>query len=150
MTGTAEASSEGATSVTSKEGTAAITRGTKTLGPVGIKRKIGTGLGLLNEGRGFVKIFLSAIAIASLVAIYSGVAQAYDPYYDVYDPYAVPAQYDPYYELHQIHYQLYLKPYSYPFFVTSPARVIVVAPPVVVGTPFVATPARAVQSVRRR
>jgi hypothetical protein len=97
-----------------------------------------------------VRILLSAVAIASLLAVYSTVAQAYDPYYDAYDPYAVPAQYDPYYELHQIHYQLYLRPYAYPFFVTSPARVIVVSPPLVVGTPFVATPTRPAQAARRR
>jgi hypothetical protein len=110
-------------------------------------------LGPLYEGRSFVKIFLSAIAIASLVAVYSGAAQAYDPYYDAYDPYAVPVQYDPYYELHQIHYQLYLRPYAvypYPFFIPSPARVVVVGSPVVVGMPFVATPARPAQAARRR
>ena len=106
-----------------------------------------------------MKTFLSAIAIASLVAVDSSVAQAYDPYYyyEAYDPYAVSVQYappyDPYYELHQIHYQLYLRPYvvyPYPFFVPSPARVVVVGPPPVVGAPFVATPVRAPQAARRR
>ena len=106
-----------------------------------------------------MKTFLSAIAIASLVAVYSGVAQAYDPYYD--DPYGsydvnvqyVQPYYDPYYELHLIHYQLYLRPYSvypYPYFVASPARVVVVGAPPVIGTPAISAPARVAQPARRR
>ncbi len=102
-----------------------------------------------------MKTLLLAIAVLSLI-VYSGQAQAYDPYF--YDPYDVGVQYvqpdDPYYELHQIHYQLYLRPYSfypYPYFVPSPARVVVIGAPAI-GAPVIAKPARAraAQPARRR
>jgi hypothetical protein len=85
-----------------------------------------------------VKKLLLAIAMLSLVTVFSGTARAYYPYYyESYDPYIVEVQsYDPYYELHQIHYQLYLRSYPtvvYPYYV-RPVRVFVGAP-VVVTTP---------------
>ena len=100
-----------------------------------------------------MKSLLSAIAGALLAGVYSGAAQAHDPCYEANDPYYVAASYDPYFELHQIHYQLYLRPfggYPYPFLVRSPARVVVVSQPIVVGSPVVATPARASLPVRKR
>ena len=109
-----------------------------------------------------MKLALIAFVLAGLVFAGSCSAQAYDPYYDpydAYDPYAPVVQYvqpyDPYYELHLIHYQLYLRPYSvypyaYPFFVPR-----IVGPPPFVGAPVVAAPARvapvrAAQPIRRR
>jgi hypothetical protein len=98
-----------------------------------------------------VKKLLLAIAMLSLVTVFSGTARAYDSYYyESYDPYAVEVQpYDPYYELHQIHYQLYLRSYPtvvYPYYV-RPVRVFVGAPT------FVTAPApievRGPQTARR-
>ncbi len=85
-----------------------------------------------------MKKLLLAIATLSLVTVFSGTARAYYPYYyESYAPYSVEVQsYDPYYELHQIHYQLYLRSYPtvvYPYYV-RPVRVFVGAP-VVVTTP---------------
>jgi len=82
-------------------------------------------------------------------------AQAYDPY-DPYGTYAIDPQYaqsyDPYYELHQIHYQLYLRSYGYypyPYYTAAP-RFVVVAPPLF-GGPVAAQPLRAgPPAVRRR
>jgi hypothetical protein len=98
-----------------------------------------------------VKKFLLAIAMLSLVTVFSGTARAYDAYYyDSYEPYIVEAQsYDPYYELHQIHYQLYLRSYStvvYPYYV-RPVRVFVGAPPVVIAP--APREGRLIQPVRR-
>lgn len=99
-----------------------------------------------------MKILLLAVATLSLVAVYTGTAPAYDPYsYDPYDPYNVSVQYvppyDPYYELHQIHYQLYLRPYSlypypFPYYVPRPASVVVI------GAPVVGTPARGLRAAQ--
>ena len=80
-----------------------------------------------------VKTLLLVLVMVSLVAVYAGTARAYDPYYYAYDSYNVSVQYvppyDPYYELHQIHYQLYLRPYyryPYPYYVLSPVQVFVI------------------------
>ena len=76
-----------------------------------------------------------AAVLLGMVLSGSAAAQAYDPYgYGAYapDPYAYAQVYDPYYELHQIHYQLYLRPYGYyPYaYFAAPAVPVVVAPPV--------------------
>jgi hypothetical protein len=97
------------------------------------------------------KLFLP-IAILTVLMIYSGTARAYDPYaYASYDAYPVEApSYDPYYELHQIHYQLYLRSYPtvvYPYYVIRPVPVFVGAPPVVVAP--VSKSMRILQPVRR-
>jgi hypothetical protein len=98
-----------------------------------------------------VKRVLLAVAVAGLLAVFSGRAQASEPYY--YDPYTLEAPvppapyYDPYYQLHVIHYQLYLRSYPtvvYPYYVRR-VPVVVAAPPVVVlpaGVLKAATPVR--------
>ena len=81
-----------------------------------------------------MKMLLLALVMLSLVVVYAGTGRAYDPYYyDPYDSYNVSVQYlppyDPYYELHQIHYQLYLRPYypySYRYYAVSPVPVVVI------------------------
>jgi hypothetical protein len=100
-----------------------------------------------------VKKLLLAIAMLSLVTVFSGTARAYDPYYyESYDPYSVEVQsYDPYYELHQIHYQLYLRSYPtviYPYYyVVRPAPFFVGAP--AVFTAPASREGRLLQPVRR-
>lgn len=97
---------------------------------------------------------LFSLAVIALAIGAAGTAGAFDSYYD--EPYSPAVQYvqpyDPYYELHQIHYQLYLRPYSvypYPFLVSSAPRVVVVAPPGLVGGAVVKAPVR-VQAARKR
>ena len=97
-----------------------------------------------------MKILLLVLVMPSLVAVYVGTARAYDPfYYDSYDSYNLSVQYlppyDPYYELHQIHYQLYLRsysPYPYQYYAPSPVQVFVIG-----GQP---SQVRSVQPARRR
>ena len=77
-----------------------------------------------------MKMVFLVLVMLSLVAVYTGTARAYDPYYDSYNvsvQYLPP--YDPYYELHQIHYQLYLKPYYphyYQYYPVSPVQVFII------------------------
>ncbi len=81
-----------------------------------------------------MKTLLLVLLTLSLVAVYAGTARAYDPYYyNPYDSYNVSVQYlppyDPYYELHQIHYQLYLRPYYVPYsYPLNPVQVFVINP----------------------
>jgi hypothetical protein len=76
-----------------------------------------------------MKIFLLTLLAVSLLLIYAKAAQAHDPYYyDLSVPYH-PSPYDPYYELHQMHYQLYLKPYPpyyYQHYPVSPVQLFII------------------------